>query len=180
MWQIYNLQIPILSAELRAVIERILNLEPEPNIPIPKLPSSGRCSFFPRKKDRKSRISCKKCNKFICVCLEHQTKVCPECSKWLKIGNIHLRWVLVCHEICFYYIINIKSLFLMTFYWGTPVPRENKIKYFLMGSVPELIMSINNLLSINNFKFYLQVCLVYKFIQSTWKTKIFMSNLYLS
>lgn len=60
-----RLQIPTLFAELRAVIQRILNFESESNLPIPKLPWSGGSSFSPRRKVRKSQITCKKCNKLM-------------------------------------------------------------------------------------------------------------------
>lgn len=38
---------------------------------------SGRCSFCPRSKDRKSRTQCAMCKTFICN--EHQTKICQNC-----------------------------------------------------------------------------------------------------
>lgn len=44
-----RLQIPTLPSKLLAVIERILKLEPEPNIPIPRLLSSDRLPFSFRK-----------------------------------------------------------------------------------------------------------------------------------
>ena len=73
-----RLKIRSLPSELRQIIGRILDLKPE-DINLDQRPSSsGRCTFCERKKDRKSRVMCKKCKKFIC--LNHQSRVCPDCS----------------------------------------------------------------------------------------------------
>lgn len=74
-----RLEIRSLPLELRVVIGRILNIKLEDTNPDQRPSSSGRCTFCERKKDRKSRVMCNKCKKFIC--LNHQTKVCPECIK---------------------------------------------------------------------------------------------------
>lgn len=72
-----RLEIRSLPVELRVIIGKILNIKPVDTNVDQRPSSSGRCTFCERKKDRKSRVMCKKCKKFIC--LTHQTKVCPEC-----------------------------------------------------------------------------------------------------
>lgn len=73
-----RLAAPTLRRELRETINRILGVSVVEAAPRMPEPTTGRCNFCPRSKDRKSRVKCALCKKFIC--LEHQQKVCPTCA----------------------------------------------------------------------------------------------------
>lgn len=66
-----------LPMHLQESIGGILGKKRSYDAPTPSKSKSGRCSFCPRSKDRKSRTQCQKCKRFIC--LEHQTKICQNC-----------------------------------------------------------------------------------------------------
>lgn len=74
-----RLETPTLRSELRQTICNVLK---KPNVveaqPRPA-PTVGRCAFCSRSEDRKSRVSCNVCKKFIC--LQHQKKICPTCAE---------------------------------------------------------------------------------------------------
>lgn len=57
-------------------IRRILAVPPPP--PQLDVDRRGRCAYCDRKKNRPTRFTCVKCEKFIC--LEHSLNVCRECS----------------------------------------------------------------------------------------------------
>ena len=73
-----RLGVPTLPRELRETICRFQMVTYEEVATSKPKPSAGRCAFCERSRDRKSRIKCAMCRKFIC--LEHQKKVCPNCS----------------------------------------------------------------------------------------------------
>lgn len=74
-----RLEIPTLRRELRQTICNVLKITNPVEVPIRPTTTTGRCTFCPRSEDRKSRVSCAVCKKFIC--LHHQKKICPTCSE---------------------------------------------------------------------------------------------------
>ncbi|KAJ8927309.1 hypothetical protein NQ314_020239 [Rhamnusium bicolor] len=74
-----RLEIPTLRRELRQTICNVLKITPAEEVPIRPHTTTGRCTFCLRSKDRKSRVNCAVCKKFIC--LEHQKKICPTCAE---------------------------------------------------------------------------------------------------
>lgn len=72
-----RLENPTLRQELRQTISRILGLPMEEEARGSAESKIGRCNFCPRSRDRKCRVKCALCKKFIC--LEHQEKVCASC-----------------------------------------------------------------------------------------------------
>lgn len=73
-----RLNISTLPRQLRETIRRVLKMNDEIQAPDKPQPATGRCAFCIRPKDRKSRVKCTICKKF--VCLEHQKKICPTCG----------------------------------------------------------------------------------------------------
>ncbi|KAJ8930420.1 hypothetical protein NQ314_016746 [Rhamnusium bicolor] len=74
-----RLEIPSLRRELRQTICDVLKITPAEEVPIRPHTTTGRCTFCLRNKDRKSRVNCAVCKKFIC--LEHQKKTCSICAE---------------------------------------------------------------------------------------------------
>ncbi|KAJ8960680.1 hypothetical protein NQ314_006037 [Rhamnusium bicolor] len=70
-----RLEIPNLRRELHQTICNVLKITRAEKVPIRPHTTTGRCTFCLRSKDRKSRVNCAVCKKFIC--LEHQTKIFP-------------------------------------------------------------------------------------------------------
>ena len=73
-----RLEIPTLRRELRQIICNVLKITSASEVPTRPITTTGRCAFCKRSDDRKSRVSCALCKKFIC--LQHQNKICPSCS----------------------------------------------------------------------------------------------------
>lgn len=73
-----RLNTPTLPRHLRETICRVLKMNEEIQAPDKPEQLTGRCAFCTRSQDRKSRVKCSICKKF--VCLEHQKKICPTCG----------------------------------------------------------------------------------------------------
>ncbi|XP_045482176.1 piggyBac transposable element-derived protein 1-like [Harmonia axyridis] len=73
-----RLNTPTLPRHLRETICRVLKMNEEIQAPNKPEQLTGRCAFCTRSQDRKSRVKCSICKKF--VCLEHQKKICPNCG----------------------------------------------------------------------------------------------------
>lgn len=74
-----RLETPTMRRELRQSICNVLKITCPAEVPTRPPATTGRCSFCPRSQDRKSRVNCSVCKKF--VCLQHQNKICPTCAE---------------------------------------------------------------------------------------------------
>lgn len=75
----HRLETPTLGRELRQTICNTLKITNVVEAAPRPATTTGRCTFCPRREDRKSRVSCAVCKNFIC--LQHQKNICPTCAE---------------------------------------------------------------------------------------------------
>lgn len=68
-----RLEAPTLRRKLREAICRILKITSSEEVPNKVPATADRCALCPRSQDKKSRVNCAVCKKFIC--LQHQKKI---------------------------------------------------------------------------------------------------------